>query len=190
MKTENTRSIFRMAREIPAPAKEVTKALNELGYLEKDPSKQRQYTLSDKGRLHGHFISVSHPVFDENVYEEVKKHISDHSKESMEETLLVEEKLVGKEEKSSDHFKKYGYKKIAKERSPWLMSFYTCINEEDILKTAEELGFVKKEKDLFIPTEKGLSSGIREERSIYFDENVQKAILDKLNMTDWYDDEE
>lgn len=172
------RAIFRIARDIPAKACEVADALKELGYIQKDPTRQRSHTFSEKGMEHGYYANLSYPVFDESVFEEVKNHIKTRTQETMDESLSYERDFVEQEEESTDFFKRNGYHKIDRERVAWLMSYYSGVDEDVILGAAMDLGLIKKENDIYVPTEKGLSSGVREERTVYFNTDAQKAIYD------------
>ena len=189
MKKEDYLSVFRMAREIPASTIDIVSALNNLGYIEKDLSGQRKFILSEKGIKHGRYISMSHPVFDEGVFEEVKKSVEKNASETMVEVHENQEELVGRKEKTTGYFQKYGHNKVDGKRTPWLIGFYSGVDENEILCTAEKQGLIRKQDNIYVPTEKGLSSGVSEERTLYFNVDIQKKVLDELGMRSWYQEE-
>lgn len=187
---EDTRSVPRMARELSTSVKEINKALEKLGYLETDATKQRNKTLSKKGTEHGKYICISVPVFDESVFEEVKKIVAEKEPESLMDSREEEVKQLGKQINTSEFFERTGLRKVHGERLPWLMAQVSGLDEEVITWAACEMGLlIKVDDDIYAPTKDGIRAGIREERSVYFNENAQKAVYDALRMTEWYMDE-
>jgi len=187
---EDTRSIQRMVREIPATTDEVLKALWNLGYIEKDELRQRKWTLSEKGKKHGKYLCMAYPVFDESVYELVKECVERKDGESYSEVLEKQLESVGQEIPAGDFFAQKGLRKIQGERIPHLMAQLSGVDETDIINAAIELNLLKiDEGNNIVPVSDDPDSGVREERNIYFNEIGQKKIYDHLGLSDWYKDD-
>lgn len=190
MEKENTRSLSRMAREIPTTVEAVIKALWDLGYIEKDELKQRMWTLSGKGMEHGGYRCIAVPVFDETVFDEIKDHVEKKEPDPINVCMEKAIEEVGNEVPASEFFARKGLRKIHGERLPSTMALIADIEEADIIRAALELGLLKiDDKDNIVVGDENQESGVREERSFYFNEDAQKAIYDFLQMGDWYKDD-
>ena len=53
-----------IAKTLSCDINEVVKVLFELGYIEKDETKQRMYVISQEGLKHGKYATVSFPTWD------------------------------------------------------------------------------------------------------------------------------
>lgn len=190
MEKENMRSLSRMAREIPTSVEEVIKALWDLGYIEKDELKQRMWTLSGKGMEHGRYRCIAVPAFDETVFGEIKGRVEKKEPDPINVCMEKEIKETGREVSASEFFARKGLRKIHGERLPMTMAMIAGIEEADIIHAALELGLLKiDDKDNIIVGDENQKSGIREERSFYFNEEAQKRIYEFMGMNDWYKDD-
>ena len=190
MEKENMRSLSRMAREIPASAEDVIKALWDLGYIEKDELKQRMWTLSEKGMEHGRYRCIAIPTFDEAVFDQIKEHVEKKEPESINVCMEKAIEETGREVPASEFFARKGLRKIHGERLPLTMALIADIEETDIIHAALELGLLKiNDKDNIIVGDENQESGVREERNFYFNEDAQKRIYDFLEIGDWYKDD-
>lgn len=184
------RSLSRMAREIPTSVEEVIKALWDLGYIEKDELKQRMWTLSRKGMEHGKYRCIAIPTFDETVFSKIKNYVEKKDPGSINHCLEKEIEETGKEVSASEYFARKGLRKVHGERLPMTMALIAGIEEADVIHAAMGLGLLKiDDKGNIVVADENQESGVREERSFYFNEDAQKEIYDFLEMGDWYKDD-
>ena len=190
MEKENMGSLSKRAREIPTSVEEVIKALWDLGYIEKDELKQRMWTLSEKGMEHGRYRCIAVPAFDETVFDEIKDHVERKDRDPINVCMEKAIEEVGNEVPASEFFARKGLRKIHGERLPLTMALIADIEEADVIHAALELGLLKiDDKNNIAVADENQESGVREERSFYFNEEAQKKIYDFLKMSDWYKDD-
>lgn len=171
-----------LASSLSTDITEVLKLLKQFDYVEKDPTRQRIYRLTEKGMEHAKFVCTSKPLFEKEVYDEIRDMVKEHNSESRYEAMEKEDEAIGKREKTDSYYERYGHEKIGGTRTAWLISQYTGVPEEEIIEAAKELGYLTEDGGFLFPNEIGALYGIKEERTLFFSKDAQKKILDYLGM--------
>lgn len=69
-----------ISKKLSCDVLDVVEILFELGYIEKDATKQRMYVISEEGYKHGKYITFSKPSWDLETEELIRERLFIHGK--------------------------------------------------------------------------------------------------------------
>lgn len=64
-----------ISKKLNCDIMDVVDVLFELGYIQKDETKERMYVISEEGYKHGKYITLSKPSWDKETEELIRDHL-------------------------------------------------------------------------------------------------------------------